>query len=63
MRRGSHKHSPREDEELKRELQGMVQGNRPSRTEEWRDPELPADDDPEWIRVSGSGPPRSTARE
>ena len=47
MERGSDKHAPRKDEELKHELEGMLRGNRPSRVEEWRDPEPPADDDPE----------------
>lgn len=47
MERGSGKHSPREDEALKRELRGTLQGNRSSRAEEWRDPEPPADDDPD----------------
>jgi hypothetical protein len=45
MERGNAKHSPREDDELKHELEGMIRGNRPSRAEEWRDPEPPADDD------------------
>jgi len=47
MHRGSEKHSPREDEQLKQELQGTLRGNGPSRAEEWRDPEPPADDDPD----------------
>ena len=47
MERGSDKHGPRQDEALKHELDGMLRGNRPSRVEEWRDPEPPADDDPE----------------
>jgi hypothetical protein len=47
MQRGSDKHGPREDEQLKHDLQGMLRGNRPSRVEEWHDPEPPADDDPE----------------
>lgn len=47
MHRGSEKHNPRQDDELKHELRGMLQGNGPSRAEEWRDPEPPADDDPE----------------
>jgi len=46
MERGSDKHSPRTDDELQEELQGTLRGNRPSRAEEWRDPEPPADDDP-----------------
>ncbi|GAA4661862.1 hypothetical protein [Amycolatopsis dongchuanensis] len=47
MERGSDKNSPREDDAMKAELRGMLQGNGPSRAEEWRDPEPPADDDPE----------------
>ncbi|MDV3126952.1 hypothetical protein M1247_18665 [Mycobacterium sp. 21AC1] len=47
MERESSKHSPREDDELKHELRGTLQGNRSSRAEEWRDPEPPADDDPD----------------
>ncbi|BBY07908.1 hypothetical protein [Mycobacterium noviomagense] len=54
MGRESAKHNPREDEQLKRELRGTLQGNRSSRAEEWRDPEPPADDDPE---VPTAGPP------
>ncbi|MDD4865756.1 MAG: hypothetical protein PHQ28_01075 [Mycobacterium sp.] len=54
MERGNAKHGPREDDELKHELGGTVRGNRPSRAEEWRDPEPPADDDPD---VPTAGPP------
>jgi hypothetical protein len=50
MQRDSDLHNPRQDEKLERELRGTLQGNRPSRAEEWRDPEPPADDDPEpWL--------------
>jgi len=45
VERGSAKHGPREDDALKHELEGTLHGNRPSRAEEWRDPEPPADDD------------------
>jgi hypothetical protein len=45
MERESAKNSPREDDRLKDELRGTLQGNRSSRAEEWRDPEPPADDD------------------
>ncbi len=34
MERGSDKHSPRDDDALKRELRGTLQGNRSSRVEE-----------------------------
>lgn len=47
MHRESDQHSAREDDQLKQELEGMMRGNRPSRAEEWRDPEPPADDDPD----------------
>nr|WP_042187573.1 hypothetical protein [Kibdelosporangium sp. MJ126-NF4]CEL18197.1 hypothetical protein [Kibdelosporangium sp. MJ126-NF4]CTQ90573.1 hypothetical protein [Kibdelosporangium sp. MJ126-NF4] len=46
MHRESDKHSAREDDELKAETQGMVTGNGPTRAEQWREPESPADDDP-----------------
>ena len=47
MERGSAKHGPNADDQLKDELRGTVQGNRSSRVEDWRDPEPPADDDPD----------------
>lgn len=53
MERGSSKHGQREDDALKEELQGTLKGNRSSRVEEWREPEPPADDDPD---VPTAGP-------
>ncbi|MEU4596270.1 hypothetical protein [Nocardia sp. GTS18] len=47
IERGNTKHGPAHDEELAHELDGTIKGNRSSRAEEWRDPEPPADDDPE----------------
>ncbi|MDT0264883.1 DUF2795 domain-containing protein [Streptomyces sp. DSM 44915] len=47
QQRGSDQYSPRRDDEMKHELQGMLRGERPSRAEEWRDPEPAADDDPQ----------------
>jgi len=47
MQRGSEKHSPRQDEALKAELDGELKGDKPSRAETWREPEPPADDDPD----------------
>lgn len=55
MERGNSKHGAREDDALKEELEGTVRGNRSSRSEEWRDPEPPVDDDPE---VPTAGPTR-----
>lgn len=46
MQRGSDKHGPIQDDQLKRELRGLEQANHSTRAEEWRDPEPPADDDP-----------------
>ena len=47
MDRGSDKHSPVEDDEMKAEMQGMLKGNHPTRVEEDHDAEPPADDDPD----------------
>lgn len=58
MQRGNSKHSSREDDALKHELDGTVRGNRSSRSEEWRDPEPPADDDPD-IPTAGPVPRES----
>lgn len=46
MPRESDQHSPREDDALKAEMQGMLKGGGPTHAEEWTDPEPPADDDP-----------------
>ncbi|WP_165989782.1 DUF2795 domain-containing protein [Streptomyces sp. YIM 98790] len=44
--RGSDRYNVHLDDEMKHELTGMLRGERPSRTEEWRRPEPDADDDP-----------------
>jgi hypothetical protein len=43
----STKHSPRVDEELEHEIQGMVRGGHSTRAEEWRDPEPVAEGEPD----------------
>jgi hypothetical protein len=48
MHRESDTHGPRQDDNLKHELDGMLHANRPSRAEEWREPELPPDEDHRW---------------
>jgi hypothetical protein len=48
MQRDSDLHGPRVDDEMEHEVRGMVQGNRPTRAQEWRDPEPPAGDDDPW---------------
>ena len=56
MRRESDQHSPRADDELKSELDGMLKGGGPTRAEEWADPEPPADDDPDVPPFQGGQP-------
>ncbi|MBH5337734.1 DUF2795 domain-containing protein [Streptomyces pactum] len=46
MQRGSDRLSPRQDEERKHELDGLLRSGHPTRSEEWHDPEPGADDDP-----------------
>jgi len=45
VERGSDKHSPRQDDELKSELAGLI-GEAGGHREEWRDPEPPGQVDP-----------------
>lgn len=47
MERGSSKHGPIHDDELKHEVEGLVRGEGRSRVEEWRDPEPPGEDQPD----------------
>ncbi|MFD0773398.1 hypothetical protein ACFQZ2_05595 [Streptomonospora algeriensis] len=39
MERGSDKHSPKVDDEMESEIQGMLKGNKPTRVEEEHEPE------------------------
>ena len=43
----STKHSPRVDEELEHEIQGMLKAERSTRAEEWREVEPQAEGDPD----------------
>jgi len=43
----STKHSPRVDEELEHEIQGMLKGRHATRAEEWREAEPQAEGDPD----------------
>lgn len=43
----STKHNPRVDEELEHEVQGMLKGERETRSEEWRQVEPSAEGDPD----------------
>ncbi|QSB16883.1 DUF2795 domain-containing protein [Natronosporangium hydrolyticum] len=52
MERGSSKHSPQLDDELAKEARAYTQGAPgPSRVDEWRDPEVADDDQPEADRI------------
>jgi hypothetical protein len=44
MERGSSKHSPRLDDEMEHEVEGMMTAERPTRAEEWKEAE-PAGED------------------
>jgi hypothetical protein len=43
----STKHSPREDDELKHEIEGMIRSGRSTHAEEWDDPEPVAEGEPD----------------
>ena len=62
MERGSDKHGPRKDDALAEETEGMIRANRPTRADEARDPEPPADDDPD-VRPWHTGGPDSGGSE
>jgi hypothetical protein len=47
MPRESDQHGPRQDDQLKHEVEGMLRGNGSARSEEWDAPEPSADDDPQ----------------
>ncbi|HZB51120.1 MAG TPA: DUF2795 domain-containing protein [Mycobacteriales bacterium] len=47
MERGSSKHSPRVDEEMGHEVEGMMRAERPTRAEEWKEAEPSGEDQPD----------------
>ena len=47
MERGSDKHSPMRDDQLKHETEGLVRGGHGTHAEEWRDPEPSGEDQPD----------------
>ena len=54
MERGSDKHSPRADDELAHEVQGMMKAGRSTHMEEWNDPEPSGEDQPDVDRDPGA---------
>lgn len=51
MERGSDKHGPKQDDALEKEVEGFLQGDHPTRSDEALDAEPPADDDPPALRA------------
>ena len=60
MTHGGGTHGPRHDDAMKKEVRGEVQANRATRTEEWREPEPPGEDQPDatWDLSEGADPRR-----
>lgn len=54
MDRGSDKHSPMRDEQLKHETNGLVHSGRATHAEEWKDPEPSGEDQPDADRSPDS---------
>jgi hypothetical protein len=54
MERGSSKHSPRVDEQMRQEVLGTVQGVAGSRAEEWKMAEPAGEDQPDATRAVGA---------
>jgi hypothetical protein len=51
VERGSDKHSPMLDDQLKHETEGLVRSGRSTHAEEWKDPEPSGEDQPDADRV------------
>jgi hypothetical protein len=47
MERGNNKHSPRVDEQMEHEVEGMMRAERPTRAEEWKEAEPAGEDQPD----------------
>lgn len=54
--RGSDKQGPMRDDARKKEIEGLLQGNHPTRADEALDAEPPADDDPDVLRPDWPDP-------
>ena len=59
MERGSNKHSPRLDEQMEHEVEGMMTAERPTRAEEWKEAEPAGEDqaDPGRLEVPAGRQP------
>jgi hypothetical protein len=54
VERGSDKHSPMVDDQLKHETEGLVRSGHSTHAEEWKDPEPSGEDQPDADRAPGS---------
>lgn len=68
MERGSDTHGPRQDEELKHEVEGLLRAGRQTRAEEWKQAEPSGEDEPDVDRapdhtLGGGTPAGMTADE
>lgn len=53
IERGSNKHGPHIDDEMKHEIDGVLKGGRPAHVEEWRQTEpFPDDTDDEEVQAA-----------
>jgi len=57
MERGSTQHGPMADDQLKQEIDNNLRGTGPTRAEDWRDPEMP--DEEEVGELGLDGPRRA----
>src|SRR3954463_4521048 len=62
MERGSSKHSPRVDEQMRQEVLGTVQGVAGSRAEEWKMAEPAGEDQPDATRGVGAASANALSR-
>jgi hypothetical protein len=53
-------HGPQRDDALKREVGSEIRANRATRTQEWREPEPPGDDQPEATQILAGRPGPAT---
>ena len=60
VERGSDKHGPRQDEQLKHETEGLVRSGHGTHAEEWKDPEPAGEDQPDADRAPDSTMPGGT---
>ena len=60
VERGSAKHGFAKDEELQREIENELRAGGPTRAEQWREPELPQEEEIEELGLDG--PPRTELR-